>query len=151
MGLPTVKRTFFQRLLGIPATPRPADVACWTYVAGKVTVSLERAPELAGPRGALRLEGAELPERVLVFRDEAGIPHAVQNRCSHVGRRLDPVPGCELVQCCSLGKSTYRYDGVSVSGPGGHGIRALAVTESDGRLTIDLGLSPEELAAGGQP
>ena len=106
MATKTIKRNIFQRMLGIPATKAPNDAKCWQFSDGKLTVDLTAAPELSTRWGAICLGDETLPERILLFRDDEDHFRAVQNRCSHAGRRLDPVPGTESVQCCSLGKST---------------------------------------------
>ncbi len=105
----TLKRNIFQRIFGICATRQPLDEECWIVENGKIIVDLARAPELAGRNGALRLEKKNLRERVLVIQGEDGGYHAFRNRCTHMGRRLDPVPGVQQVQCCSISKSTFDY------------------------------------------
>ena len=98
----SLKRTFFQRILGIPATKPPADEGCWTFSGGTVEIDLSRAPELSKSWGAIRLEKKNLPERILVIRDDDDRYYVFRNQCQHMGRRLDPVPGTHTVQCCSL-------------------------------------------------
>lgn len=139
MATTILKRNIFQRMLGIPATKTPANAGCWRYSDGIVTVDLNGAPELNAPWGAICLGDDTLPDRVLVFRDDEDQFHAVQNRCSHAGRRLDPVPGQEAVQCCSIGKSTYNVaDGSVVSGSAQEPIKIYAVEQQGGTLTIDI-------------
>ena len=138
MATGTLKRNIFQRLLGICATKPPADAGCWTYEGGKVIIDLARSGELAQPDGAFRLEGKNLPARVLVFKGSDGQYHAVRNQCAHAKRRLDPVPGEAKVQCCSVGKSTYDYEGKVLSGMAGGDIRTYPVATEDGRLVITL-------------
>ena len=135
-GKPGVKRNIFQRLLGICATNSPADAGCWSYADGKVIIDLARAPELSAENGAIRLEEQSLPERILVFKGNDGKYHAVRNMCAHAKRRLDPVPGAEQVQCCSVGKSTYDYQGKVISGMAGGDIRTFPVSEEEGKLVI---------------
>jgi nitrite reductase/ring-hydroxylating ferredoxin subunit len=118
MAVKFLKRNIFQRILGIPATSKPKDPRCWSYSDGKLTIDLKKATELASSGGALRLEGDNLPVRLLVVLGEDGQFHAFQNRCTHLGhRRLDPVPGTNTVQCCSVNKSTYEYNGKTIHGP----------------------------------
>jgi nitrite reductase/ring-hydroxylating ferredoxin subunit len=142
-----LKRSLFQRLLGIPVTTKPLDPGCWTYSDGKVTIDLKRASELQKPGGAIRLEGANLPERLLVVFCEDGRYRAFHNRCTHVGhRRLDPVPGTNTVQCCSVSKSTYNFEGNKIYGPNPKPIRTyLTDTEGD-RLIVTI-IGPEESTA----
>jgi nitrite reductase/ring-hydroxylating ferredoxin subunit len=139
MAIKFLNRNIFQRIFGMPATPKPLQPECWSFRDGKVVIDLKRAPELGSRGGALRLEGNGLPRRVLVIRGEDGEFHAFHNRCAHLGhRRLDPVPGTQTVQCCSVSKSTYTYDGRTVYGPAPAPIGTFEV-ESDGeRLIVSL-------------
>ena len=107
---------FLKRLLGICETPLPADNACWDYVDRTIRLQLDRAPELARPGNAVRLEGKGLPKRVLVVHGEDGGYHAFGNRCTHMGRRIDPLPGSDRMECCSVSKSTFTYAGEPVGG-----------------------------------
>jgi nitrite reductase/ring-hydroxylating ferredoxin subunit len=135
-----LERSFFQRIFGAPATPTPVDPQCWSFSDGKILIDLRRATELKKPGGALRLENGGLPMRVLVIRGDDGKFHAFHNRCSHVGhRRLDPVPGTATVQCCSVGKSTYTYDGKKIFGPPTGAIKNFKVEAEGERLTVFLG------------
>jgi nitrite reductase/ring-hydroxylating ferredoxin subunit len=113
----TLKRNIFQRLFGISATKAPDDSGCWTYSEGRIVVDLNRAPELAGPGGAISFEGRDLPKRVLLIHSDDDEYIAFCNHCSHMGRRLDPVPGTNEIQCCSVSKTTYNNSGDVISGP----------------------------------
>ena len=65
------------------------------------------------------MEGKNMPNRVLVVHGEDGEYRAFHNQCTHLGhRRLDPVPGTNTVQCCSVNKSTYDTEGTKIYGPG---------------------------------
>lgn len=138
MEVKTLKRTFLQRLFGISATKVPADQGCWTYADGKLRLELRRAHELAQPGGAIRLEGKNLPDRILVVRGDDGNYHAFRNRCQHMGRRLDPVPGTPTVQCCSINKTTYAYDGKVLHGPAKEAVGTFETRMTDGELIINL-------------
>jgi nitrite reductase/ring-hydroxylating ferredoxin subunit len=135
-----LNRGFFQRIFGVPATSKPADPQCWSFSDGKILIDLNRATELKKPGGALRLENAGLPIRVLVMRGDDGKFHAFHNRCTHIGhRRLDPVPGTGTVQCCSVGKSTYAYDGKKIYGAPTGPIKTFKVEAEGKRLIVFLG------------
>lgn len=100
MTIKFLNRGFFQRIFGLPATPKPIDPHCWSFSDGRIMIDLKRATELKKPGSALRLEGDGLLMRVLVIRGDDGKFHAFHNRCTHIGhRRLDPVPGTGAVQC----------------------------------------------------
>jgi nitrite reductase/ring-hydroxylating ferredoxin subunit len=131
-----LKRGFFQRLRGQCATAEPKDSGCWSYSEGEVRIEIARAPELSAPGGAIRLEGQGLPQRVLVMHCDDDRFRAVSNRCTHGGRRLDPVPGEGAVQCCSLGKSTFDYEGKVLHGPAKAAITPLAVASESDKLVI---------------
>lgn len=107
----------FKSILGICET-RPLDAGLWTVEGNQVTIRLSGAGALAPVGGAVRLEGQDLPSRVLVVHTDADEYLAFENRCTHTGRRrLDPVEGRAEVRCCSIGHSIFDYEGKRVSGP----------------------------------
>jgi len=113
----TLDRNIFQRLFGLCATKLPSDPQCWTVNDGKVEIDIIKAIELKNPGTAIRLEGKDLYERLLVCHGNDDKYYAFVNKCKHMGRRLDPVPETQTIQCCSIGKSTYDYSGHALSGP----------------------------------
>lgn len=137
MDIKFLKRSFFQRVFGIPETKKPAVENCWNYAEGKLVIDLLEASELRAPGGAIRLEGKNLPIRVLVVCDEDGQYRAYRNQCTHLGhRRLDPVPGTNTVQCCSINKSTFDSGGKNIFGPAPHSIHCYPVEKNQGKLII---------------
>jgi len=139
MVIKFLKRSFFQRLLGVSATTKPGIDGCWNYTDGRLTIAIDKAPGLNTPGGAIRFEGKNLPKRVLVVCTEDGEYRAFHNRCTHLGhRRLDPVPGTETVQCCSLNKSTYDSGGNKIFGPAPHSITLYPVKKEQGNLIISV-------------
>lgn len=139
MDIKFLKRNFIQRLLGLPLTSKPADPGCWRYAKGDVTIDLAKAPELKTKGGAIRLEGKELPLRLLVVAGDDGQFHAYQNRCTHLGhRRLDPVPGTSTVQCCSVNKSTYDSSGKKIFGPAPNPIKQFPISGDENQLIINV-------------
>lgn len=137
MEIKFLKRNILQRILGLPKTPKPANTAGWRYADGRLTIDLKKTPELKSAGGAVRIEGGNLPLRVLVMAGNDGRYHAFHNRCTHLGhRRLDPVPGTATVQCCSVNKSTYDLEGRNVYGPAPEPIRAFPVEVAGDVLTV---------------
>jgi nitrite reductase/ring-hydroxylating ferredoxin subunit len=134
----TLHRNIFQRLLGICVTKKPLDEGCWTFDDGKIVVDLASAPELSSVNGAIRLEAKTLNERVLIIHGDDGQYYAFQNRCTHAKRRLDPMPGMQQVQCCSIGRSIYDYNGKIISGSAKDDIQAYPVIVDNGKLVITL-------------
>ncbi len=131
-------RNFVQRVFGICAT-RKAEPGCWRFAGGTLVVELARAPELARPGGAMRVEKSRgLPSRVLIFRVAEEQLHAVENRCTHAGRRLDPNVDAKQVECCSLGKSRFDCEGHVVGGTARKDLRIYAAEEQDGRLLVHV-------------
>ncbi|MFC1476976.1 Rieske (2Fe-2S) protein [candidate division KSB1 bacterium] len=132
------KLTLFHRVFGICATKGPQDPECWNYTDGQIEIELERAPELTPENGAVRLEGKSLPEQVLVFRDNDGGFRALHNKCTHGGRRIDPLPGTHTVQCCSVGKSVFDYEGKPVSGSAKEPVKVYEAVEVDNKLVVKI-------------
>ena len=139
MTVKFLQRSIWQRIFGISATDKPQDESGWHYESGKLTISLDRIPELTRSGTAVRFEGKSLPVRVLVVFGEDRQYQAFHNRCTHLGhRRLDYVPGTETVQCCSVNKSTYTFDGDKIHGPAPRSIRTYPVEVGDGELRIRI-------------
>jgi nitrite reductase/ring-hydroxylating ferredoxin subunit len=139
MTVKFLQRSIWQRIFGICATDKPQDESGWSYEAGQLTIRLDRIAELTRSGTAVRFEGQGLPERVLVVCGEDRQYRAFHNRCAHLGhRRLDYVPGTETVQCCSVNKSTYTFDGQKIHGPAPQPIRTYPVEVDEGQLRIKI-------------
>lgn len=139
MTVKFLQRSIWQRIFGISATDKPQDENGWRYGSGQLTINLARVAELTRSGTAVRFEGKGLPERVLVVLGEDGQYRAFRNRCTHLGhRRLDYVPGTETVQCCSVNKSTYTFDGEKIHGPAPQPIRTYPVEVGDGELRLRI-------------
>lgn len=133
-----VKRSLFQRILGRPATAGPADSDCWKVDGEVIEIDLARTEELALRGGAIALEGKGLCCRLLIVHGEDGVYHAYRNECAHGGRRMDPVPGENAIQCCSLGKSTFDYDGHVLEGSAKEDVIVYPLVNENGKLKVDL-------------
>ncbi|BBO90681.1 Rieske (2Fe-2S) protein [Desulfosarcina ovata] len=129
---------FLKRLFGICETPLPADPSAWSLNGKTVQVDLSRMPELNAPGSGVRLEGQGLDPRLLVVHSDDGQYHAVANRCAHMGRRIDVLAGSGRIQCCSVSKSTYTYDGQPVSGAAKSPLTTFPVALENDTLTITL-------------
>ncbi|MBC2716904.1 MAG: Rieske (2Fe-2S) protein [Desulfobacteraceae bacterium] len=139
MNIKFLNRSFFQRLFGKPVTPETKNLNSWDFANGKLRIDLEKTPELKTPGHALRFEDRNLPVRVLVVFGENKTYRAYQNRCTHIGhRRLDPVPGTQTVQCCSINKSTYDLDGNQIYGPAPHPITTYKTSVENNRLIVTI-------------
>jgi nitrite reductase/ring-hydroxylating ferredoxin subunit len=132
------KMGLFARIFGICETKPPKDDGCWTYARGTVEIELVRAPELAESGGAIRIKGRGLQENLLVLHGVDGRFYVFGNRCTHMGRRLDPVAGSEAVRCCSISKSTYDYEGRVISGPAKGPLKTFPVSREDGKVIIPV-------------
>jgi nitrite reductase/ring-hydroxylating ferredoxin subunit len=138
MAAKTLNRNIFRRLFGISATKPPVDDKCWTFSRGRLTINLDRVPELSRPWGAVRIESANIPARVFVMKDDEGNYRAFRNHCEHAGRRLDPIPGTKTVQCCSVGQSIFNYDGQVITGSAEKPLIIYPVQVVDSKLIIAL-------------
>ena len=55
-----------------------------------------------------------------------------------MGRRIDILPGTDRIECCSVSKSTFDYDGRPVGGAAKKPLQVFDITVSDAELTINL-------------
>lgn len=106
----------FKSILGICDTKQAADNT-WEAKDGKVTVDVASIPELNQAGGAAYLKGEGLEHPVLVFKVGNNEFYAYRSKCAHGGRKIDPIPGEKKLRCCSLGHSSYDYEGKVLSGP----------------------------------
>jgi len=127
-----------KKIFGICETKKPKDPGCWTFSDGRVEIDLNRAGELSMPYRSIRLEGKGLADRILVIRDDSGRFHAYSNKCTHMGRRIDPVPGSSDVRCCSVMGSRFGITGEVLSGPAKGALKIFEVKIEDNKLNIDM-------------
>lgn len=133
-----VKRNIFQRLFGIPATKAVLSENYWNLKDNKISLNLLKCPEISSNNSAIRLENEKLPHNVLVIKANDGNFYAFKNSCTHGGRRLDPVPGNDAVQCCSIGKSTFTCEGKLIDGSAKEHIVTHKTSIDGNNLIIDL-------------
>ncbi|MFC1999569.1 ubiquinol-cytochrome c reductase iron-sulfur subunit [Chloroflexota bacterium] len=145
---------FFKALFGKCGTESlPSEN--WTVEEdGKITIKLGESelPELCEQGKAVYLKGQGLKRPILVIRTEADTYLAYTNRCTHsLHRKLDPTtgpdPGQPILRCCSLGHSTFDYEGNVLSGPAKNPLDRHEIEMSDGNLVITLKVPVVEEAA----
>lgn len=126
---------FLKAVAGICRT-KPLSPDCWHVDGNRITVSADGVPDLALPGGAVYLAGKGLKKPILVVRDDNGNYHSFSNRCTHAGRKLDPVPGKQVLRCCSVSHSTFDYRGNNLTGPGKKPIHVYRTELDGGNLVI---------------
>lgn len=114
----------------------PANPECWIVVDNTLHVDLQKAPELSKPGSALRFENEN--RKVLVVHFENDTFGAYNNECLHAKRRLDPVPGTETVQCCSVGTATYDKSGKVLCGQVAGNLKTYEVKINNEKLEVYL-------------
>lgn len=127
----------FKSILGICET-RPLSTEMWSVEDGKVRIKLGQVPELSHKGGAVYLKGQGLDKPVLVFRTGDDQYLAFENKCSHGGRKIDPVTGESVLRCCSVGHSKFDYEGKHLGGPGKGPLTRYQVDLSEGDLVVTL-------------
>ena len=90
------------------------------------------------PAAACDWKAEELDPRLLVLHGDDGQYHAIANRCTHMGRRIDTIAGSNTIECCSVSKSTFTYDGKPVGGAAKKPVKAYPVAQDGETLTITL-------------
>jgi cytochrome b6-f complex iron-sulfur subunit len=125
----------FQAIFGICET-RPLDKKAWHIKEDEVLINLNEASALKSD-GAVYIEGQGLKTPILIV-NVSGDYYAFSNRCRHLGRKLDPVPGKNRLRCCSLMHSEYDFDGKATKGPAKDSITKYSVSQREGNLVVKL-------------
>lgn len=128
---------FFKALAGVCRT-QPLDAAKWDVRGTQITVNVNDVPELREQGGAVFLKGKALPVPVLVVKTSSQGYLCVENRCTHMGRKLDPEADGKTLRCCSVSHSTFDYQGSRLTGPAKGPIHVYRSQEVDGNLVIYL-------------
>jgi nitrite reductase/ring-hydroxylating ferredoxin subunit len=128
---------FFKALLGICETPL-LDAELWALEENQVTMRLAEAAALGPVGGAVRLEGKGLASSILIVHADADEYLAFENRCTHSGRRLDPVEGKGELRCCSIGHARFDYQGGKLSGPAKGPLKKYPVEKQGEELVVTL-------------
>lgn len=126
---------FLRSIAGISET-KVLDPEQWQLDANVVTIKIDQVPELQLHGGAVCLKGKGLKDPVLVVCDHEGVYRSFSNKCTHFGRKLDPVPGKPVLRCCSVSHSTFDYLGNNLSGPAKEPIRVYLTELKNGELAI---------------
>jgi len=95
---------------------RQLDPTLWSLENSQIRLNLGQVTELATKGGAVYLQGKGLDKPVLIVRTEDDRYLAFANACTHGGRKIDHVPGESRLRCCSVGHTTYDYDGNVIKG-----------------------------------
>jgi nitrite reductase/ring-hydroxylating ferredoxin subunit len=127
---------FIKAILGRCET-QPLAGDLWSIENRTVKVKLGQVPELTRTGGAVFLEGQELEAPILLVRNGDNYL-AFSNKCTHGGRKLDPVPEKSMLRCCSLSHSTYDYEGKKISGPAKGPITRYSAEVAGGELIVRL-------------
>jgi cytochrome b6-f complex iron-sulfur subunit len=128
---------FFKALIGICETP-PLDAELWASEGDQVTIRLGEAAVLAPVGGAARLQGKGLVSPVFVVHAGGDEYLAFENRCTHGGRKLDPVQGTRELRCCSIGHARFDYEGNKLSGPAKGPLKKYSVEKRGEELIVTL-------------
>ncbi|MGC8657638.1 MAG: ubiquinol-cytochrome c reductase iron-sulfur subunit [Desulfomonilaceae bacterium] len=126
---------FLKALAGIPET-KPLKQELWQVEGNKVRVRIDEARALGESSACFYLTGNGLEDPILVVTDDEGSFHGFSNRCTHFGRKLDPVPGKRILRCCSVNHSTFDYHGNRLAGPAKRPIKVYPIELKDGELII---------------
>jgi len=128
---------FFKALFGVCETAKLSP-ELWSREGDTVRVKADQIPQLAADGGAVYLAGQGLDVPLLVLRRSEGNYLAVSNRCTHMGRKLDPVPGKEVLRCCSVSHSSFDHEGKVTGGPAKGPLTVYPAALEKGQLVVRL-------------
>ncbi len=128
---------FFRAIAGICQTASLSP-ELWRVEGSSARVQVSNVPELQAAGGAVYLKGTGLSTPILIVKKQDGGYLCAENRCTHMGRKLDPVPGKEVLRCCSVNHSTFDFEGNKLGGPASKPLSLLKSKEENGELVIEL-------------
>jgi len=120
------------------AKQKKLDNGLWQLDGSKVKINLDKVPNLSQNDGAVYLKEGGLEDPVLVVRNSDNEFMALKNKCTHGGRKIDPVPGENKLKCCSIGHSTFDKKGNVISGPAEGLLTIYKVTKDGNSLEIEM-------------
>jgi len=129
---------FLRAIMGICETP-PLEGELWTPEGNQVTITFGGGAARIPVGSAARLEGKGLVASILIVHAGGDDYLAFENRCTHGGRRLDPVEGEAELRCCSVNHSRFDYAGNKLSGPAKGLLKKYAVEKRGEELMVTLG------------
>jgi len=127
--------SFFKALCGICYSPK-LDNSLWQYQDG--TLLLKREDYEKQNSMGVYMTGGGLPNPVLLFRGNDGVLYAIKNVCSHMRRKIDPVPGSNTLRCCSVMHSSFDYSGRKLSGPANKDLVAYDLSQKGHDILIKV-------------
>jgi len=129
--------SIFKAIFGICETKK-LDNGLWQKDGDIIKIELDKAPQLAHNDRAVYLKGSGLEAPVLVVRNKDGQFIAFKNKCTHKGRKIDPVPGENKLKCCSISHSTFDSQGNVLSGPAEGPLTIYETTRDGNNLVIKI-------------
>ena len=124
-------------IVGICETP-PLGENLWHNEGNTLRVKVDEVKELRTPLGAIYLKGKGLSNPILIVRDKDGEYRCFNNKCTHMGRKLDPMPEKTVLRCCSVNHSTFDLNGQKLSGPAKGPVKMYEAQMSNGELVINI-------------
>lgn len=128
---------FLKAIAGICRT-ESLNPEFWSVQGSSARVRVSSVPELQAAGGAVYLKGTGLSAPILIVKKQDGGYLCAENRCTHMGRKLDPVPGKEVLRCCSVNHSTFDFEGNKLGGPASKPLTLLKSEIENGELIIRL-------------
>lgn len=122
------------------ATPVPLDT--YTLKEKRLTVLLDKIPELAAVGGSVKLMDPQLPTPLMLARTGDSEYHVVSLLCPHRHVEVEYQHKEKHFRCASLGHSTFNLDGSKIKGFSKQGLQSFATALDPAdktRLTIALG------------
>jgi cytochrome b6-f complex iron-sulfur subunit len=128
----------FQAILGICKT-KQLDDELWSIKDGSLSFKLSDATDLAKEDGAVYLKKRQgMKDHVLVVHSGKDQYYAYKNRCTHFGRKIDPIPSQKKLKCCSINHSQFNMDGEVLSGPAKGNLVRYKISKDGDTVNIDL-------------
>ena len=123
-------------LSGVAKTPE-IPLEAIEFGNGKITIQLDKVPELKKVGTAYKLVSQSERKLIIVHSHDEQAPYKVlENSCSHGGSELELSD--DTLQCPSFGHSEFNLEGQVLKGPAQQKIGSFPVNLNSDKITIDL-------------
>jgi len=131
-------KTGWATITGVGATPEIAPDAYDVLEDERITIHLDKVPELARVGGSVKILDPDIDDSLIVVRKAEDVYLAASIECTHRGVEVEYRPDDQCFKCASLGGSRFKTDGEKIRGFASGPLKTYPVSSEGNTLVIRL-------------